>query len=185
MSIKAALEKAIPVEARSMVQFMATDDPSPSLWNALSKVFPNLIAISLDATHLCMAYEYSTWRKRANGSRLLRSIMSKFAIPRPAPFTNVLGPIFTGVSPTPLSSEESILRQQIKTSSMNLHTAERIIKTAKFDQAFFGRVEFVELLAALSAQYKKEVEKVAPGTNRPVREILWSTVCIQHFRDCQ
>jgi hypothetical protein len=44
----------------------------------LQEIFPNIQTLALDPIHLAIVYEYATWRKRTDGSCMLRQCMSKF-----------------------------------------------------------------------------------------------------------
>jgi hypothetical protein len=59
--LTAALDECLPPEGKEQVRFVSTDDPSATLFHSLKTIFPNLVALCLDSTHLAMVYEYATW----------------------------------------------------------------------------------------------------------------------------
>ena len=54
-------ERAPASEGKEQVHVVSTDDPSATLFHSLQTIFPNLMGICLDSTHLAMVYEYATW----------------------------------------------------------------------------------------------------------------------------
>ena len=72
-----ALRFALPEAALYQVMYIATDAPSASLWKGLKELFPNLLALSLDTTHLPMVCEYASGRKKTEATAFLRRIMVK------------------------------------------------------------------------------------------------------------
>jgi len=166
------LSEAIPAGAHGQVRFIATDDPSPALWREVSKVLPNLEIMTLDPVHLAIVYEYSTWNKRTEGSRLLRSLMAKFTAYDATINASTWGGAYTAADTRPLNREEELARARIEARSMSVHKARRIADAIDVGQPFITRVEFIEGLAALVALFPQEVQKVAKGANRPVFKIL-------------
>ena len=60
-TLSSSLESTLPLEGRTRVAFVSTDDPSPALLDSLRQVLPNIQTLCLDGTHLAMVYEYATW----------------------------------------------------------------------------------------------------------------------------
>ena len=68
----------LPDKAKSQTQFIYTDGPTNGQFKRFKDVFPNLLVLALDTTHLAMNYEYASRKKRTAGSTLLRLIFAKF-----------------------------------------------------------------------------------------------------------
>ncbi len=77
-SVHQAVVAGMPLDHRTKVKHLATDNPSPRLLAYMQRAFPNLKSLSLDPLHLAIVYEYATWRKRTPDSRMLRLILRKF-----------------------------------------------------------------------------------------------------------
>ena len=51
------------VEALAQVQYVASDNASDKMMDALKRVCPNIICLCLDTVHLPMVYEYASYRR--------------------------------------------------------------------------------------------------------------------------
>ena len=171
--VVAALQ-SLPVEVLGQVMFMATDAPSYRLVSLLRDACPQFQVLSLDPVHLAFVWEYSTWKKRTQGSRVLRSILAKLSQHDPACAPDYWGPAYIGRAAPPLTLQENQMREQIKDSSMGQRKARNILNQIDCGTPFKSRLEFVEALAAISSVHHDEVARVSPGPNRKVRELLWS-----------
>ena len=83
-------------------------------------------------------------------------------------------PLETHEEPEIVAAEEDTYRSHILNSSLPLSRARRIIDGFDWSKPFYSRLEFVEALAALSALHSDEMDKMIPGPNRRVKEVLWS-----------
>ena len=156
------------------MNFVHVDDPSQRLHDGLLGIFPNLRVVALDPTHLPIVYEYATWRKRTEGSRLLRCIMAKFSKIDAGVSANAWGPIFKGADARPLDRQEELSRDKILNCSMAHARAQLVVKALQNDAPFFTRVDFIEGLAALASLHRDEVQKKVTGSNKPLYKVLWS-----------
>lgn len=68
----------MPPELRAQIFYVYSDDPSTRLLTMLQESCVNLQIMGLDPVHLCIVFEYATWRKRTEGSSFLRLVMAKF-----------------------------------------------------------------------------------------------------------
>ena len=166
--------KHVSKEVLQQVRFLAHDDPSGHMYRTMADIMPNMRVLCLDCVHLPMVYEYGFWRKRTAGSCPLRRIMGRFTPKSPPPPSSGIGAPFTRGGLGSGTFEGEIFRRQILDSSMPILRAHAIIDGMRFDEAFTNRVAFVESLAALSALHQDEMNKLIPGPNRTVGEILAS-----------
>ena len=52
----------------------------------------------------------------------------------------------------------------------------RLLDNIDTSTPFRTRVEFIELLAALATRYPDEMNRKVTGANKPVKDVLWSSV---------
>jgi len=168
------LRDSWPLEVRVKVEFMAVDNPSQRYWKLMLLIFPSLKVMVLDTVHLPITYEFAYWRKRTAGSKKLRGLMCKFCVKDPNRNATEWGPVYTGDVFAPASSEEERVRYQIFNCSMPQRTATNILRNIDYAKPWNSRLEFVQAVAALSCVYKDEMNKVAPGPNRKVKELLYT-----------
>ncbi len=71
-------------------------------------------------------------------------------------------------------SEEQIYREQIRQCSMSNARARMVLERLDTEKPYVQRVEFIEVLAALTSLFKEEVSKIAPGPNKLVKTLLWN-----------
>lgn len=60
----------------------------------------------------------------------------------------------------------------ILSGGMSRRSAERCLSDTPYSKPYLARVEFIEGLAALASAFQDEMDKVAPGPNKRVRQIL-------------
>ena len=72
-------------------------------------------------------------------------------------------------------------REQIRDQNMSQRRTNQLLDGLDTSKPFGSRLEFIELLAALSTKYKDEVNRKVTGANKEVKRILWSQV--QHVPD--
>ena len=153
-----ALSEKIPIDAYSQLKWIRTDDPSPKLLDDLRSSFPNVVSLALDPIHTAINYEYASGRRRTSGSSLLRRILSKFNSHDSKMGPHRWGAVYTGEHPRPLSGEEGIIRDMILEQSMCIVKARELIDACEWKAPLKSRVEFIELLAALSALHPSEMQ---------------------------
>ena len=175
------------------IRHIFIDDPKPVTFQDFSRVCPNLVSVSLDTTHLPIVYEYASYRKRTPGSRALRAIMCKFNRADTSKGSHSWGCVYHGWELRRLDDEEETMRRRILNSSMSAARARRVLTGLNCEVPFYSRVEFIESLAALSKMYADEMNKVATGTNKKLRTILynaanspriewyWNNIRIRHY----
>ncbi|CAE7807980.1 unnamed protein product, partial [Symbiodinium necroappetens] len=73
-----------------------------------------------------------------------------------------------------LTREEERLRAQIEDRSMRPREAQSVLDNLEPDVPFFLRTDWIRALAALTSVYRTEVDRVAPGPNRKVFQLLHS-----------
>ncbi len=141
------------------VRFVSSDDPSALLFDGLRGILPNLEILSLDPTHLAMVYEYATWRRKTDGSKLLRRIMAKFARHNPILSAATWGPPYDGVRDVRLTRAEELSRSKVSPGSMPLARARMVVESIDDDVPWYTRIDFIDSIAALTSLYSEEVEK--------------------------
>jgi len=174
VNVKDLLCETWSLDIRSKVEFIAVDNPSRRYWTTLLSAFPNMKVMVLDTVHLAIAYEVAYWKKRTSGSRKLRSLMVKFERRDPSKSPDAWGCIYTGDVYTPSSNAEDLAREQIWNGSMSRITADHLLKNLDYNMPWTSRLEFVKAIAALVVIHADEMNKIAPGPNRSVREILYT-----------
>jgi hypothetical protein len=120
-----------------------------------------------------MVYEYAMWRKRSEGSRLLRRLMRKFLQVDQLANSSVWGEPFDGSEDRPLDKGESLARGQILEGTMSLTRATLVVESICDDTPWYTRVEFLEALAALVKLYPQEAKRSVPGHNKSISKVLW------------
>ena len=171
-----ALVKAVPESAKEQVTFVSADRCSLELHNQIGNAFPRFLMMCLDPTHLVMAYEAASARRKTPGSKLLRSIMRRFAttLDPETPQPSLCTYIFRGQHPIPLTQHERKCRTRILTKSMPLHRARAVANAQREAGHWESRGEFTEAIAALCTLFPTEVDQVSPGPNRKIADILLS-----------
>ena len=169
-----AMRESMTDAARNQVRFVAVDNPSSLMVHELRKVLPNLQFLVLDTVHLPIVYEYGFWRKKTAGSVLLRQIMVKFVAYDSGMDASALGDPYQGADVVNTSPEEKAHRNHILYSSLPLSRARRVVQCLDCSKPFYSRIEYVEALAALAALHSGDMEKMIPGPNRKVKDILWT-----------
>jgi len=82
--------------------------------------------------------------------------------------------MFHGKNARALNREEEMYREQIRSHKMPQWRSDRLLAKLDTSKPFNSRLEFIELLAALSRKYENEVRKMVTGANKELRAILWS-----------
>ena len=160
--------------ALTMIQYIATDSPSPKFFEGMADICPNLKGMCLDPIHLAIVYEYAQWNKRTPGSKQLRRLLHKvISVCRRFP-SDTWGDLYTGAESRPLNQEETLARSEIWDLSMRRNRAIQILDALDYSEPFVTRVSFIRSLAALCALYDKEVVRKVTGANKEVHKVLWS-----------
>ena len=171
-----SLNEALPWQGRQQTRVVFTDDPSARLLSALQNVLPNLECLCLDPVHLCMTFEYGTFRKRTSASTTLRIIMNKFNMVDPNAAARYASSPYRGVNTPEFDHVTESRRGQILTGGMGKAVADKIMKELQGGQPWPSERSFVEALAAFVKTFPEAVDKTIPGPNRTGRQIL-HTAC--------
>ena len=171
-----AVVKAVPEEARDQVTVVCADRCSGVLHSRMAHAFPRFHMLCLDPTHLVIAYEAASARKKTPGSVLLREIMRRFCMPFEA--TSQRPPmcsyIFNGQHPPPMTRREKVCRNWLANKNMPAAAARALAGAQKYAGPWESREKFTAALAALCTLYPAEVERMSPGPNRKIIDILLS-----------
>ena len=159
--IAEALVSRLKEPWRKQVRHVAVDSPSVKMFTTLQTACSNLQSLCLDPVHLAITYEYAMWRKRSNGSRLLRSILRKFTRFDSECTVEAWGPMYTGAQARPLNQKENAARKKILDGSMSVCRARLVVNRIDSDLPFYSRFAFIEALAALSALHWDEMQRKA------------------------
>lgn len=119
-------------------------------------------------------YEYAQWRKKTSGSKALRRLLHKVCQIDNSKDSNAWGPIFTAGACQHLSREEAFWRKQIYPWTSSQAKAQQILEDPDPETPLLTRVTFVEYIAALCYVHPGEVDRKVTGSNKPVRDVLWS-----------
>ena len=156
------------------MKYVSVDNPSAHLVEELGRICPNLQVVALDPIHLAMTWEYASSRKRTPGSKALRRVLAKLTATDASCTSDRWGRIFDGRSQPQLSFEENKARNQIQDRSMRTSLAEKLLEELDPEKPFWLKLEWIKALAALSAVYKQEVERISPGPNRKIYDLLFT-----------
>ena len=167
-----ALASRLSARALQQVRYFSVDNPSAKMWRCVRQICPNLHVLALDPVHLPMTCEYASSRRRTACTRALRGIMQKFTARSSSCDASTWGPVFTGENTRAFTREEERARLQIEDRSMSLKTANKILHDLNPGEPFWERIEWIRSLAALAAVYRAEVERICPGPNRKIYELL-------------
>jgi len=100
--------------------------------------------------------------------------MSKFMVDDARLSDQLLGAVYDGHSPKPLSKLEEYLWEMIQgPKKMAISIAEKVVASISSDKVWYTRAEFIRALAALSSIHHDEVCKVVPGPNRSIAKLLY------------
>ena len=167
----------IPARGLAQVQHVSVDNPSSKLFQEFRLICPNLQIMTLDSVHLAMTWEYASSRKRTAGSKTLRKILSKFTATDDSFDVRRWGRPYDGTTCAPLTYEEARVQRQIQDCSMREKTAQRLLRELDPNKPVYLRIEWIKSLAAVASIYREEVQRVCPGPNRKIRELLFTAAC--------
>lgn len=148
----ACIEK-LSRDARHQTHFVWSDKPSRSLLTQLTKAFPNIRILSIDAIHLVIVYEQGFNKISTPGSRLLRLIVNKFYKVDLSLGADTWGPVYKGKNAKPLNAEEQAMRDHICEHFLSESDAKAIVDTLNPDTPFRTRLEYITAIAALVSSY--------------------------------
>ena len=138
-----------------------------------------------------MTWEYASGRKRTQGSSALRRLLAKFTAVDATCSAARWGRAHDGGACAQLTYEEARTQRQIQDTSMRLRTAESFLANLDPSKPFYLRLDWIKALASLASVYKQEVERISPGPNRRIYELLFSaasaprTECSSADEQCQ
>ena len=167
-----AMANNLPASGLRQVRCVAVDNPSTRLWQSLRHICPNLQVLALDPVHLAMTCEYASGRKRTALTKTLRLILRKLTVHSPHCTEKTWGPVFRGDNCKALTREEEKARSQIEDRSMPLKKATALLENLDGSVPFFERCEWTQSLAAVAAVYRDDMDRVVPGPNRKVVQLL-------------
>ncbi|CAE7209382.1 unnamed protein product, partial [Symbiodinium microadriaticum] len=169
-----AMATNLPASGLRQVRCVSVDNPSSRLWQSLRLICPNLQVLALDPIHLAMTCEYASSRKRTALTKTLRLILRKLTVHSPHCTDNTWGPVFRGDNCKALTREEEKARSQIEDRSMPLRKATALLENLDGSVPFFEGCEWTQALAAVAAVYRDDMDRVVPGPNRKVFQLLHS-----------
>lgn len=173
-----AIERHWPRRFRDQVRSVASDQPSSALYMSLKRVLPGLQTLSLDPVHIAMVYEHCFFRKRTQGSKALRLLMSKFAKSDPTATGATWGPTYRGCEALP---EPTALEQKyhdwVLSHGMPTSLASRIMEEIDPETPWVAPVNFVRAMAALSSLHRDELGRRSHVAGVQLRKLLWNTTC--------
>ncbi len=172
--IAKAIEASWSSEQRAQVLTAASDQPSEALFQGLRKVLPNLRILSLDPVYLSITYEMSYFRKKTDGSRDLRPLMTKLNKPLNSAARVTWGAACTGTQTLQHSAHEGNLREKIMDHSMPLAVARRVLADVDPNVPWSNSLDFVRALAAFSAVYQHELGRKSHVAGQPLRKLVWN-----------
>ena len=167
-----AMANNLPASGLRQVRCVAVDNPSTRLWQSLRHICPNLQVLALDPVHLAMTCEYASGRKRTALTKTLRLILRKLTVHSPHCTEKTWGRVFRGDNCKALTREEEKARSQIEDRSMPLKKATALLENLDGSVPFFERCEWTQSLAAVAAVYRDDMDRVVPGPNRKVVQLL-------------
>ena len=114
------LSGSISAEALGQIEYLATGQPSATLFQHLSQVCPSLRAIYLDEVHLCIVWRVAFWRKSSPGQKALHRVQAKFNKVDYLTPIEQWGTVFTGKEQVDYRQVEEDTRTLIMTGGMTL-----------------------------------------------------------------
>ena len=166
------VQSGLPREGLRQTRVVFTDDPSNHLLVTLQNIMPNLEMLCLDPVHLCITFEYSTYRKRTKASTCLRSILCKFNAFDAEKVVQHRTPPFNGVARVEFDHFTQTRREQILTGAMGKAKAKATLERLDWHKPWENVRDVVEAFAALPCCFPDDVDKVIPGPNRSGRQLL-------------
>ena len=168
------LSQALTAAALAQIQFVTVDNPSRRYLNSLKSICPGLQGMALDTVHLAMTCEYATARRRSPATKALRRLLSKFAAVDKERNPVSFGAMFDGNNARPATAEENRYRGYIEDLTMRDEEARRIIDSLDYDKPWYLRIEWIRALAALANVYRQDMQRMCPGPNRRIGQLLLS-----------
>ena len=170
-NVAQVLEARITADQRDQTVHVASDSPSSELFRVLRTVLPRLETLSLDATHICMAYQHCHSQQKTNGCKWLRLIMAKFAAVDPNCPRETWGPPYTGNGEFRFTTEEAAVRRRMVEDTMTREEGVHILSRISPTTPWYTVVQFLEAISALCAVYPEELSRTnTQGTS--LRKLL-------------
>ena len=166
------LSEGLPAEGLRQVQYVSVDNPSRHYLLTLKTICPNLQLMALDPVHLAMTCEYASSRRRTGFTRVLRRLLCKFTAVDSTLDAGAWGKFFDGRNSPPLTAAEIKFRNQIEDRSMRQTEAVRLLEGLDPTTPFYSRTEWVQMLAAVVSVHRQEADRLAPGPNRRIWQLL-------------
>ena len=167
------LGEGLPAEGLRQVQYVSVDNPSRHYLLTLKTICPNLQLMALDPVHLAaMTCEYASSRRRTGFTRVLRRMLCKFTAVDSTLDAGAWGKFFDGRNSPPLTAAEIRFRNQIEDRSMRQTDAVRLLESLDPTTPFYSRAEWVQTLAAVVSVHRQEADRLAPGPNRRIWQLL-------------
>ena len=152
-------------EQRLQVKYVGVDNPSRAMHVAFKQVFPSLVCLFLDVTHLAMNYEKGHGGRRSPGSVALRRVLAKFSAVDPAlPATTWFDAPFCGNGAVGHPPNVAALVEQIGCLGGGMKRAQGAAFLNALDPSrpFASAEEYVHALASVSAAYPAEMGRKGP-----------------------
>ena len=131
-----------------------------------------------------MNYAYTTWRKRTDGSKAVRALMTQFCRTDASVNAQAWGDFHHGNEVPVASPMEVGFRERVFDLGMNPSRASRILNELDYSKPWASRCELVEALAAVASRHSEDMGKFAPGPNKKVKSPLHNPSLAQtHYPD--
>jgi hypothetical protein len=164
------IEETVPPSCRKLVEEMSFDQTSAKLHKAMRALLKNLLGLSFDTTHLAMAADRHTSKRRIKPTLIglvVRSIVGKFNIPDKSRKDE---PFYDGRQALLPTDAEKKLMNNILAGDLSKKEAKKVLKTTNPNVAMKSREEFLRLIAALVAIYPQRLDVKTDKTT--LRKIL-------------
>jgi len=152
---------------------VCTDAPSRSLYHELKSVAPNLEYLALDPVHLPIVYEHAFYKKKTEGSKVLRALMHKFNKVTSADVPE-WGPAYAGDHHVEPSKREAVLRLSILDHSYGKKKAQFLLEHLDLEEPWRAPLDFVEALAAFSALFEADLGRRTHLGGVALRRLLFN-----------
>jgi hypothetical protein len=168
--LKKIMGETVPPTCRKLVEQTSFDKTSAKLHASLRTLLPKLLGCSLDTSHLPMAVDRHTSKRRIKPTLVglvVRAIMRKFNIAAKSRKDEAL---YSGRQALLTTDVEKKLMNSIVAGDMPKPEAMKILKTMNPNVAMKSREEFVRLIAALVVIYPQRLDVKTDKTT--LRKIL-------------
>ena len=167
------LLQSLPPDALQQVIHVASDSPSGKLFSELQKNFASHGRAILGPHPCCYALRTGDWRPKDPWVIAAPSVFVKVFMPRRCHLPQCVG---DGTQSRCLTTQEMQLRDHVMEGTMNARRARRVISESEMLETWPTRIQFVEAVAALAADNKKDLSRKIDGTKLTVAKILYNLV---------